>query len=121
MSDPPLSSTSAHLPSDTAPVPQSDAGPVSQMADATAGLQIMPWLDFDDIDPIVADVLTHIQAQPDIRAEVGTMETVLTGPLDRLLTVIGECLRLAHGAGAGEVLALTKILYQPTAKGCRLP
>ena len=89
--------------------------------DATIGLQILPWVDFDEADPIVADVLAHIEKQPGIRYEVGTMETVLTGPLDQLLELVGQCLRLAHRAGAGEVLALTKILYQPTQKGCRLP
>src|SRR5690625_1003323 len=89
--------------------------------DATIGLQILPWVGFDEADPIVAEVLAHIEKQPGIRYEVGTMETVLTGPLDELLELVGQCLRLAHRAGAGEVLAITKILYQPTQKGCRLP
>lgn len=80
----------------------------------------MPWVDLDDADPIVEQVLRHIEAQPDIRHEVGAMETVLTGPLDRLLAVVAETLRIAQRAGAGEVFAVTKILYQPTGKGCRL-
>lgn len=98
--------------------PSGSGGPAA--ADATAGLQIMPWVDLDEADAIVERVLAHIRAQHDIAHEVGTMETVLTGPLERVLTVIGECLRLAHDAGAGEVLAITKILFQPTQKGCRL-
>jgi uncharacterized protein (TIGR00106 family) len=69
-------------------------------------VQVLPLA--DDVDGIVGRAIAVIQASG-VRHEVGPMETVMEGPLDRLLEVAKAAHRACFEAGARQVVTVIKI------------
>lgn len=91
-----------------------------QLPDASLALQLLPWTDWDSVDPIVADALDRIAAEPGIRYQIGPFETVLEGELDHLMRFAAELIRSTGDQAGVDVFAVAKILYKPSGKGCGL-
>lgn len=69
-------------------------------------VQVLPLV--EDAYPVV-DRAIQVIAASGVRYEVGPMETVLEGPLDRLLEVAKAAHRACFEAGADRVVTLIKI------------
>jgi uncharacterized protein (TIGR00106 family) len=70
------------------------------------GVQVLPLV--EDVYPVVDRAIKAI-AQSGVRYEVGPMETVMEGPLDRLLEVAKAAHLACLEAGAGKVVTIIKI------------
>jgi uncharacterized protein (TIGR00106 family) len=70
------------------------------------GVQVLPLV--EDVYPVVDRAIEAI-AQSGVRYEVGPMETVMEGPLDRLLEVAKAAHLACLEAGAGKVVTIIKI------------
>ncbi len=69
-------------------------------------IQVLPFV--EDVFPVV-DKAIQVIAESGVRYEVGPMETVLEGPLDRLLEVAKAAHRACFAAGADRVITFIKI------------
>lgn len=69
-------------------------------------VQVLPLV--EDVFPVV-DKAIQVIAASGLRYEVGPMETVLEGPLDRLLQVAKAAHLACFTAGAERVITLIKI------------
>jgi uncharacterized protein (TIGR00106 family) len=69
-------------------------------------VQVLPLV--EDPFPVV-DRAIQVIAASGVRYEVGPMETVLEGPLDRLLDVAKAAHRACFDAGADRVVTVIKI------------
>jgi uncharacterized protein YqgV (UPF0045/DUF77 family) len=69
-------------------------------------VQVLPLV--DDPYPIVDHAIKAIQASG-VKHEVGALETVLEGPLDRLLEIAKAAHLACFDAGASQVVTLIKI------------
>lgn len=96
------------------------SNPTGQLVapDASVALQVLPWTDWDSVNPIVKQVLARIDAEPGIRYEVGAFETVMEGELGHLLRFAAELVRMAGELAGAEVFCVAKIMYAPSGKGC---
>jgi uncharacterized protein (TIGR00106 family) len=70
------------------------------------GVQVLPLV--EDVYPVV-DRAIEVIAQSGVKYEVGPMETVMEGPLDRLLEVAKAAHLACLEAGAGKVVTIIKI------------
>lgn len=69
-------------------------------------VQVLPLV--EDVYPVVDRAIAVI-AQSGVRYEVGPMETVMEGPLDRLLEVARAAHLACFEAGAARVMTIIKI------------
>ncbi|MDW8327793.1 MAG: MTH1187 family thiamine-binding protein [Anaerolineales bacterium] len=69
-------------------------------------VQVLPLV--EDVYPVVDRAIAVI-AQSGVRYEVGPMETVMEGPLDRLLEVAKAAHLACFEAGAARVMTIIKI------------
>jgi uncharacterized protein (TIGR00106 family) len=69
-------------------------------------VQVLPLV--EDVYPVVDKAIAVIAASG-VRYEVGPMETVMEGPLDRLLEVAKAAHLACLEAGAGKVVTFIKI------------
>jgi uncharacterized protein (TIGR00106 family) len=69
-------------------------------------VQVLPLV--EDVYPVV-DRAIQVIAASGVRYEVGPMETVLEGPIDRLLEVAKEAHLACFEAGADRVVTVIKI------------
>ncbi len=69
-------------------------------------VQVLPLV--EDVFPVVDRAIEAI-ARSGVRYEVGPMETVMEGPLDRLLEVAKAAHLACFEAGAGQVMTIIKI------------
>lgn len=88
---------------------------------ASVAFQVLPWVEMDSLNPIVDRVIARIAEEEGIKYHVCPFETVMEGELQVLFSVIADCMRIAHEAGAKEVFSNVKILYHPEAQGTMLP
>jgi uncharacterized protein (TIGR00106 family) len=70
------------------------------------GVQVLPLV--EDVYPVV-DRAIEVIARSGVKYEVGPMETVMEGPLDRLLEVAKAAHLACLDAGADKVVTLIKI------------
>jgi len=69
-------------------------------------VQVLPLV--EDVYPVVDKAIEAIAASG-VKYEVGPMETVMEGPLDRLLEVAKAAHLACFEAGAGRVVTIIKI------------
>ncbi len=69
-------------------------------------VQVLPLV--EDVFPVV-DKAIEVIARSGVKYEVGPMETVMEGPLDRLLEVAKEAHLACFEAGAEKVMTIIKI------------
>lgn len=98
----------------------SDPSDSLQPPDASLALQLLPWTDWDSVNPIIDEVLARIAAEPGIQHQVGPFETVLEGELTHLMSFSAELIRVASDQAGVDVFAIAKIMYKPSGKGCGL-
>lgn len=72
-------------------------------------VQVLPLV--EDAFPVV-DKAIEVIARSGVKYEVGPMETVMEGPLDRLLEVAKEAHLACFEAGAEKVMTIIKIADQ---------
>jgi uncharacterized protein (TIGR00106 family) len=72
-------------------------------------VQVLPLV--EDVFPVVDKAIQAI-AESGVKYEVGPMETVLEGPLDRLLEVAKAAHLACFAAGADRVITFIKIADQ---------
>lgn len=61
----------------------------------------------------VVDEAINVVRRSGVKYEVGAMETVMEGELDRLLDIVKEAQQACIQAGAREVMTHVKIHYRP--------
>ena len=69
-------------------------------------VQVLPLV--EDVYPVV-DRAIEVIAASGVKYEVGPMETVMEGPLDKLLDVAKAAHRACFDAGASRVVTIIKI------------
>ncbi len=84
--------------------------------EASVALQVLPWVEMEQVVEIVDRVITYIQSTG-VRCVVGPFETTMEGDLDVLLAIVREAQHIAIAMGAPEVLSIVKIAYRPDAVG----
>ena len=84
--------------------------------EASVALQVLPWVEMDQVVEIVDRVIAYIQSTG-VRYVVGPFETTMEGDLDVLLEIVKEAQHIAITMGAPEVLSMVKIAYRPDAAG----
>lgn len=72
-------------------------------------VQVLPLV--EDVFPVV-DKAIEVIARSGVKYEVGPMETVMEGPLDRLLEVAKQAHLACFEAGAEKVMTIIKIADQ---------
>ena len=90
--------------------------PSGDRIEASVALQVLPWVDMEQVVQIVDCVIEYIQSTG-IRYVVGPFETTMEGDLDVLLDIVKEAQHIAIRMGAPEVLSMVKIAYRPDAAG----
>ncbi len=79
---------------------------MNQERNVNVALQVLPLV--EDIYPVV-DQAIQVIARSGVRYEVGPMETVMEGPLDKLLEVAKAAHLACFDAGARQVVSIIKI------------
>ncbi len=79
---------------------------MTQERNVNVALQVLPMV--EDLYPVV-DQAIQVIAQSGVRYEVGPMETVMEGPLDKLLEVAKAAHLACFDAGARQVVSIIKI------------
>ncbi len=79
---------------------------MTQERNVNVALQVLPLV--EDLYPVV-DRAIQVIAQSGVRYEVGPMETVMEGPLDKLLEVAKAAHLACFDAGARQVVSIIKI------------
>lgn len=76
------------------------------------GFQVIPKTKGDDSYEIVDKAIEVVQ-QAGVKYEVGPMETVMEGELDKLIEIVKKAQEACITAGASEVMTYIKIHYRP--------
>ena len=80
---------------------------------ASIGIQILPKLSEDkEVIRVVDEVIAYIQSTG-LNYFVGPLETSVEGDFDKLMEIIGNCVKIAADAGSASVSAYVKINYRP--------
>ena len=81
---------------------------------ASIAIQVLPEVKNDDeLIRIVDEVIAYIKSTG-LHCHVGPFETTIEGDnYDQLMDIVKECQHVAVRAGAPEVAAYVKIVYQP--------
>lgn len=93
-----------------------DKAKAGNRIEASVALQVLPWVDMENVVRIVDGVIEYIKSTG-IRYVVGPFETTMEGDLDILLDIVKEAQHIAIGMGAPEVLSMVKIAYRPDETG----
>lgn len=76
------------------------------------GFQVLPKVSGGDTYAVV-DKAIEVVIQSGVKYEVGAMETVMEGELERLLDIVKRAQEACIKAGASEVMTHVKIHYRP--------
>lgn len=82
------------------------------MAIVNVGFQVLPKVSGGNAYAVVDKAIEVVQ-KANVKYEVGAMETVMEGELDRLLAIVMEAQEACIQAGASEVMTHVKIHYRP--------
>ncbi|MCL5289659.1 MAG: thiamine-binding protein [Bacillota bacterium] len=76
------------------------------------GFQVLPKVADGNTYEVVDKAIEVVQ-QSGVKYEVGPMETVMEGELDRLMGIVKQAQEACIAAGASEVMTFIKVHYRP--------
>lgn len=76
------------------------------------GFQVLPKVADGNTYEVVDKAIEVVQ-QSGVKYEVGPMETVMEGELDRLMGIVKQAQEACITAGASEVMTFIKVHYRP--------
>jgi len=79
---------------------------------ANVGFQVLPKSTADNTYALVDKAIEVVQ-RFGVKYEVGPLETVMEGELERLLEIVKQAQEACIAAGAAEVMTFVKIHYRP--------
>lgn len=83
------------------------------MTEASISLQVLPGVKSQKEMLRIIDMVIGLIQKSGISYQVGPMETVMEGELDKLLDIVGKAQKLCIEKGANSVFSNVKILYNP--------